>query len=98
MASEAKITLKIHGKLPSAFSVPPLITKIKTFLDKLPNDEIYGTTELIEKMKGSEWVKTRFTWGHPALRGYSVRLPQVRYWGNPKAISELMRQTQHESK
>ena len=90
--------LKIHGKLPSAFSVPPLVTKIKTFLDKLPNDEIYSGAEFQRAAKVSEWIRTKEITDHPILKGYSYKIEMVRYWGNPKAISELMRQTQHESK
>ena len=90
--------LKIHGKLPSAFSTRPLITKIKTFLDKLPNDEIYAGKDLQRAAKLSAWSTTKEIIDHPALKGYSHKIEMVRYWGNPKAISELMRQTQRENR
>ena len=92
------VTLKIHGKSPAAFEIPPLILKIKAFLDKLPPDELYASNELTKAVGCSTVVKQLIYWGHPILKGYSHRIRQVRYWGNPKAIAELVRQTKNESK
>jgi hypothetical protein len=87
------IKLKIHGKLPSKLTVPPLIVQIKGILDNSPEDEVFATQEFCEIANCSDVIQTSRYNKHPILEGYSHKIEQVRYWGNPKAILELKRQT-----
>ena len=85
------ITLKLNGKAFDLNTPSPTETKLKAFLDKAPADEIYTVSELCRRAGiGSS------TLGRYRTAEYSAIVGKSRYWGNPKAIAELLRQVKHE--
>ncbi|HEY1502599.1 MAG TPA: hypothetical protein VGF88_23695 [Acidobacteriaceae bacterium] len=67
--------------------------RLKTALDKTPADTIYRADELA-KVSGvrEKDIRQTSTFGHSLLSGYSAKVGATRFWGNPKAIKELLRQ------
>ena len=93
------VKLKLNGKSLELHSLPPSIIQIKTFLDKAPEDELFTTPELAVRL-GLSYVHVRILYRNSALIPYSYSCGnrEKRFWGNPRAISELMRQIKNESK
>jgi hypothetical protein len=85
------VVLKLNGKPLQLHPPTPTEVKIKGFLDKAPTDELYSSTELAKKA-GVARSMVCDTGNRDQFKGYSARLGQIRYWGNPKAIIELLKQ------
>ena len=85
------ITLKLNGKAFDLNAPSPAETKLKAFLDKAPADEIYTLLEICRRAGIGSSTLGRY---RPAE--YSAIVGKYRYWGNPKAIAELLRKVKHE--
>ena len=92
------VKLKLNGKVFEKH-LSPLTIKVKAFLDKSPADEIFTIQEMALRA-GVDPTSIRVCsfFGSPELKDYNVKANTNRYWGNPKAIAELMRQIENESK
>lgn len=95
-----KIALKLNGKpLDLNPVIPASILKIRGFLEKAPADELFENRDFAAKMNVAVSTLGRAATAYAEhVNGFthSVRLygqPQRRFWGNPKAIAELRRQT-----
>jgi hypothetical protein len=85
--------LKLNGK---PYEQPLSLTtiRVKNFLDSSPVDEIFTIQELAARAKvnpGS--IRYNHFFESPTLKNYNTKTPASRYWGNPKAISEFVRQS-----
>jgi len=86
--------LKLNGKPLRLRQPPPTIQRLCQFLDAAAADDLFSGSELAGRLKiHPQPLKTRNVWDDPALKGYSARIGGVRYWGNPAAIAELLRQS-----
>ena len=92
------VKLKLNGKVFEKH-LSPLTIKVKAFLDKSPADEIFTIQEMALRV-GVDPTSIRYAnfYNSPTLKDYNVKANTNRYWGNPKAIAELMRQIENESK
>lgn len=90
------VKLKLNGKFKESFNKPirPSLLAVKRFLDAAPVDELFTVTELSLRVGYNEMAfRYRWAFESPVLAGYSLKTPAARYWGNPKAISEFVRQS-----
>jgi hypothetical protein len=85
------IILKLNGKPFDLCHPRPTEVKIRAFLDQAPADEIFKIegSQLNMKACGKEYAES--------LPTYTARVGGARYWGNPKAIAELLRRVKNES-
>ena len=83
--------LKLNGK-PFVLRPPSsIVGKIKDALDRSPADEIYTGGQVAAKANlGHSSVSDHGA--HADLRSYTQRSGNFRYWGNPKAITDLRKQ------
>jgi len=88
-----KIGFKLDGKPLDLRPIPPSVIQVKLFLDKQKADDLFSTSELCKKTRVAERTLRQ---NDESLIGYSLRVGVNRYWGNPKAISELQRQVADE--
>ena len=93
------VKLKLNGKVFEKH-LSPLTIKVKAFLDKSPDDEIFTIQEMALRARVVDPTSVRCAnfYNSPTLKDYNVKANTNRYWGNPKAIAELMRQIENESK
>ena len=89
------VRLKLDGKEFSLWRTNPTHTKLKDFLDKAAVDELYTGRELARKTGVASSTVSDYAKGFVDVFGgdYTEKSGSVRYWGNPKAIAELRRQT-----
>jgi hypothetical protein len=74
-------------------SPSPAVRRIVTLLDRLPADEVITTKELAARLRlSASWV-TSVMGTRPAVARHTAKVRNVRFWGSPKAISELIRLT-----
>lgn len=89
------IKLKLNGKGFDLKNAGGVMMRLQAFLDAAPTDELFDSMELAQRV---ETDRNNLTSGsiarNPKLSAYSARIGSARYWGNPKAIAELKRQTQ----
>lgn len=91
------ITLKLNGRPFDLHPARPTEAKIKALLDKAPADEILTTADLSCRLNSSRLTLRRNSAEYGAgLPAYTATVGHNRYWGNPKAIAELLRQVKHE--
>lgn len=89
------ITFKLDGK-PLVFnSLSPLAQKIKAFLDKQANDDLFRAHSLAEAVKSTAVsVTSTFSKAGGELAAYTATLTRpthAKIFGNPKAIAEFKR-------
>jgi hypothetical protein len=85
-----KVALKLNGKPLDLTPKSSRVDALKAFLDAAPIDEIFDSATL------SKIARVSSSAMHDAkerLAIYSLLLGRNRYWGHPKAIAELKRQT-----
>jgi hypothetical protein len=85
-----KPSLKLDGKIFSPRSPTKSILKVLAVLEQLPPDELLTTKALLGRCNVA-----RSTVDHAVdvnFSEFSTIVGRVRYWGNPKAIKELLRQ------
>ena len=81
--------LKLNGKeVFTLHRISSNVLKIKAFLDKQRPDEIYTPDELERRIN----ARVRDYRMSPELEGYSSKIGQKAYWGNPRAIAALREQ------
>jgi hypothetical protein len=88
------VRLKLNGKPFDLRPLTPTLEKMRGLLDSSPADELFDTLQL-SKLVGKSVKSLRSdnaTFVDP-LPEYTARVGTKRYWGNPKAIAELRRQT-----
>jgi hypothetical protein len=88
----ATTRLKLNGKPLELRPARPTETQISNFLDNAPADELYLAQDLAKKAHVGSSSLTPSSWCGDLLRRYSARIGKLRYWGNPKAIAELLKQ------
>jgi hypothetical protein len=92
------IILKLNGKPFDLCHPRPTEVKIRAFLDQAPADEIFTNSDLAIKIEGSQLnMKACGKEYAESLPTYTARVGGARYWGNPKAIAELLRRVKNES-
>lgn len=95
----SKVTLKLNGK-PLELNPPSRsMLDLKATLDKSKPDEIFTSRELAPRIGlKAKTLADRATEYLHSIPGYSITVRNgaghnIRYWGHPKAIAELKRQT-----
>jgi len=81
-------SLKVDGVAFGVVLTPPLVKRLIEFLGKLPDDEVFTSRILVEKMGLTQNNLKQYT-THPELVDYRERLQRGTAWGNPKAIAKL---------
>ncbi len=85
-----KVALKLNGKPLDLNPCQPALASVIQFLDKSAPDELFNTAELMSRARTA---RTTLSKGADALTSYRFQIANKMYWGNPKAIAELKRQT-----
>lgn len=94
-----KVALKLNGKPLELHPPPRPMTDLKAILDKSKPDEIFTGEELAPRIGiKAKTLRERAPEYLRSIPGYSITIRNdaghtVRYWGHPKAIAELKRQT-----
>jgi hypothetical protein len=85
--------LKVNGTTFNPHPPTPTQSKLISLLDKAPVDELYTPAELARRLGCSVCTFSDYMPrpGDPHAP-YTAKVRHNRYWGNPKAIAELIRQ------
>jgi hypothetical protein len=87
-------TLKLNGKTLDLNPTRPTVLRIRSFLDKQADDEVFTTDGLAELMKRTpSSIRHSDVARDKALESYRLQRGKSMHWGNPKAIKELRKQT-----
>lgn len=70
----------------------PTQNKVKEFLDRSKDGELFVTSQLAGLI-GVGVVTIRYGDVHRGLEGYSHLVKRQRYWGKPKTIKQLVKET-----
>lgn len=83
--------LKLNGRPLQLKQEPGAVRKVIALLDKSPEDEVFLTADVIQKSGvSSTSLSTAVRTG--SLNNHSALVGKHRYWGNPRAIAELVKQ------
>lgn len=86
------VRLKLDGKVLDLNPASQAETRLKLSLDKAASDELFTTAEVARRADIGMSTLQRAG----VLPDYTAIVGHKRYWGNPKAIAELLRQVKHE--
>lgn len=81
--------LKLNGKPLEVASTPPSVQKFRSYLDTLPADELFTSTQLIQDGKANKELLTVCARTIPE---YRVFWNNKNVWGSPAAVEAFRKQ------